>query len=35
MVKNISQKESEKSGIGIENIGIDKYEVDLELTQWN
>ena len=37
MVKTIRQKESEKNGIGIEifGIGIDKSEVELELTKWN
>jgi len=32
MVKHIRQKDSEESGIRIENFGIDKIEV--ELTKW-
>ena len=24
-----------KNGIGIDGIGIDKFEVELELTKWN
>ena len=30
-----TKKVREKNGIGIEKFGIDKFEVELELTKWN